>query len=94
MQTDVAFVMQLSDYANVSRWERGERIPDIEKLLMYELLFNVPISELFDRQKSEVAQAMAKRIGSLLSELKTPYPTSIVADRIAYLDSVLTRLTT
>src|SRR5690349_16266076 len=92
-QTDIAFIMKLSDYANISRWEQGYRQPNIEMLLIYHLLFDIPIESLFERQKHELRDFIGKRIGLLLGELKNLSSDAKAASRIAFLDSALTRLT-
>ena len=45
MQQDVAFLLNI-DTGNLARYETGKRSPTPEILLMYHILFGVPISEL------------------------------------------------
>jgi transcriptional regulator with XRE-family HTH domain len=91
-QSDISFIMDLSDVANISRWELGLRSPNVDMLIIYHLLFNIPVETLFARQKQELTEFTRKRIGQLLEALKLIPGDSKVASRVAFLDSVLTRL--
>jgi transcriptional regulator with XRE-family HTH domain len=91
-QNDIAF-MQLSDYANVCRWEKGLRQPSIEAIIIYHLLFGFPIETLFQEQKHELGKNTAERIKSLIAELKLEKSTPKVNGRITFLESALKRLT-
>lgn len=93
-QADLASLMDLSDYSNVSRWEAGLRRPNIEMLLVYHLLFQIPVEELFERQKLELLSPICKRIEMRIQELKAIVPSDDrLAERIAFLEAALKRLT-
>lgn len=70
-QGDLAYVLDLGDYSNVSRWEHGQRQPNIETLLTYHLLFNLPIEMLFERQKNEMVGRVAQRTLELAQSLES-----------------------
>lgn len=91
-QNDVAFLLKLSDYSNVSRYEQGLRKPEIENLLAYHLLFDIPIESLFERQKHELKDTIRKRVEERLKELKTQPSDAKLRARITFLDSTLSRL--
>ena len=91
-QSDIGFLMNLPDYSNISRWEKGHRTPSIEMLLLYHLLFNVPIDALFERQKNGMNEYLINRIELLIKDLKQLEQSPKVDSRIAFLASALTRL--
>jgi transcriptional regulator with XRE-family HTH domain len=91
-QTDIACVMALPDYSSVSRWENGIRKPNIQALLVYHLLFNTKIEDFFIRQKSELVPMLAKKISERIRELQAMDGDSTTPARIAFLQSVFTRL--
>lgn len=93
MQSDIGFLMNQPDYSNISRCEKGQRKPNIEMLLLYHLLFDVPIESLFERQKDALNEDLIIRIELLLKELKQVEQSPKVNSRIAFLASTLTRLT-
>ena len=66
--------------------------PWVEILLMYHLLFNIPIESLFERQKQELKETIGERIKHLIEHLKSGPPDSKVASRIAFIESALNRL--
>ena len=40
-QSDIAYIMALADYLNISHWELGNKTPNVDILLMYHLLFDI-----------------------------------------------------
>ena len=93
-QIDIASILKISDFANVSRWEHGHTKPNVEVLLVYHLLFATPIETLFERQKNELKPIIIPRIRERISHLKTLPSDLKVQSRINFLEGVLTRLTT
>ncbi len=92
-QADVGFIFGLSDYSNISRWEQGHRVPSIEVLLAYHLLFDIPIETLFEREMEAIAKVIIERITVLLEDLKILKGSQKIKARIAFLESALKRLT-
>lgn len=92
-QLDIASVLKVSDYANVSRWENGVKKPNVEVLLSYHLLFGVPVEQLFDRQKEELRSAIIPRINDRIAYLRTLPEDYKTLSRINYLAGTAMRLT-
>ena len=91
-QSDIAFIMALADYSNISHWELGNKTPNAEILLMYHLLFDIPTESLFERQKLELKATIRERIKQLLEQLRSGPSDAKVAQRVAFLESALNRL--
>lgn len=91
-QHDLAFVLSLSDYSNVSRWEAGMRTPNVEVMLTYHLLFQVPVEELFFRQRKEICKAILPRLEERVAYLKSSKSDSKLEARISYLLAAAERL--
>ncbi|MBS1595578.1 MAG: helix-turn-helix transcriptional regulator [Bacteroidetes bacterium] len=91
-QHDLASILQLSDYSNVSRWEAGMRTPNVEVLLTYHLLFQVPVEELFFRQRAEICRVILPRLSARIDHLKTLTMDPKLNGRISYLASAAERL--
>lgn len=92
-QADIASILRLSDYSNISRWEKGQRKPSIELLILYNVLFDIPIEALFERQRDELRGAIGDRLRARVGELRLLKPTRRVESRIAFLTDALERLT-
>jgi transcriptional regulator with XRE-family HTH domain len=92
-QVDIASILKVSDFANVSRWEQGHKTPNVEMLLAYHLIFGVPIESLFERQKHELKEVIVPRIRERISYLKTLNADPKMDSRIRFLSSVVERLT-
>lgn len=91
--SDIGFLLNRPDYSNISRCEKGYRKPNIEMLLLYHLLFNVPIDSLFERQKDDLNEDLIVRLGLLIQRLKQLEQDPMVNSRITFLASALSRLT-
>ena len=46
-QDDIAFLLGTANGAQVSRHERGRRLPSLETALAYEAILGIPVRELF-----------------------------------------------
>ena len=92
-QADIAYLIQLSDYSNISRYEKGQRAPNIELLLVYHHLFATSIESFFEPQSEIVQFSLVERIEHLLNDLKKEDNNSKNAPRIRFLEEVFTRLT-
>lgn len=91
-QGDIAAILQIADFANVSRWEQGLRSPNIDALLSYHLLFDVPVEMLFERHKTEMIPLLIPRIRERLAYLQRSDKESKTEGRIRFLDLALNRL--
>ncbi len=91
-QADVAFLLQLPDYSNISRWEQGQRTPNNEVLLAYYLLFTMPIETFLVLQKDYLAKLLLERIPVLISNLQSMGRSQKIGNRVSYLESVIARL--
>jgi transcriptional regulator with XRE-family HTH domain len=92
-QADLAAVLKLVDQANISRWEIGMHIPGVDVLLVYHLLFEVPIESIFERQRQELVHPVVERIRERIGLLKELEPDPKLQGRIDFLSKALSRLT-
>lgn len=92
MQEDVAFISAMPDFANVSRMENGIREPSLELLLLYHLLFEMPIDTLFGDILNAVKQTVIERIRLRIELLESLPQKPKVIHRISTLRTALTRL--
>jgi len=91
-QSDIAFLMKLPGYTNLSRCEKGQRTPSIEMILIYHILFNTPIEFFFQKQKLFLQEEMLSRIKQLIEDLRPHDKIPKVQRRITFLRSSLTKL--
>lgn len=91
-QADIAYLMGMPGYSNISRCENGQRAASIELLLVYHHLFEASI-ETFYRQHSETtAKKILPRLIQLTEGLKGEKKTPKNLSRIRFLERVITRL--
>lgn len=88
-QADIAFLMKLPDYSNISRYEKGQREPSIEFLLVYHLLFNASVESFFVPQSGMILSDLQHQIELLLSNHRSANATD---PRIKFLEEVLIRI--
>ena len=91
-QTDFAFILNLYDYNTVGLWEKGAHRPQLESLLSYHIVFEMPIDLFFAEQKKAIIETLCKRIPLRINQLKSGNPDHQQQMRIAFLESVLTRI--
>jgi hypothetical protein len=84
--------MNQPDTISICRYDQGERKPPMEMILLYHLLFDVPVHTLFEIQKDNLNEDVIVRIEQLINNLKLREPSQRVNSRIAFLTSVLARL--
>ena len=93
-QEDVAFLMGFPDISNVSRYEKSQRAPSIEFLLVYHHLFNTPIESFFEHHSEGVILELSSKIDDLIFELNKENDSVKNGPRINFLEEALNRLTT
>ena len=91
-QIDIATILKIPDFANISRWEQGQKIPGVEILLAYHLLFDIPVESLFEQQRCKLKKLLIPRIQEHIQYLKTLEHDHKVERRIDSLISILNRL--
>lgn len=90
--SDIAFLADTSDSSALSRYEKGERCPSLPILLLYHLLFDVPIEQLFDLQLHELKKVLVTRITDLIDMIESLDTSAKNIARISFLQHALTRL--
>jgi transcriptional regulator with XRE-family HTH domain len=91
-QNDLAFLFGLSGFAPISRWEQGSRKPDLEHMLYYHLLFNVPVEVFLEKQFKDSKKRLCVRINLLLETMNAEYSSRKMDHRLNFLKETLTRL--
>lgn len=91
-QADIAFLMKLSDYSNISRYEKGQREPSVEFLLVYHHLFNTSVESFFKPHSETIRSCLAERIIVLVTDLKNESDLDN-GTKIKFLKDALIRLT-
>ncbi|MDH7448452.1 helix-turn-helix domain-containing protein [Aquimarina sp. 2201CG14-23] len=90
MQQDVAFLLNI-DTGSLARYENEKRIPTPEILLMYHILFGVPISELLSPLLKRVKKNLISRSTLLHTQAKAKHtPKSIHSS--SYIEAVVNNL--
>lgn len=84
--------MKLPDYSNISRYEKGQRSPSIELLLVYHILFATSVESFFEPQSEIIRPCLRERIETLTNNLKNENEPNNDT-RIKFLEEALIRLT-
>ena len=92
LQSDIAFLLQLEDVSNISRWEQGVRKPKIDVLMIYHLLFDIRIDSLYERQEGKYEDILVERLETLLKLLESSKTSQRTGSRIAFIKEALARL--
>lgn len=89
-QSDIMFLLKLTDCSNISRSEKGQRTPSIELLLVYHFLFATSIESFFEPQSEIILTSLLERIEHLANDLKKEGDANL---RIKFLEQTIIRLT-
>jgi transcriptional regulator with XRE-family HTH domain len=93
MQEDLAFLSELPDSSNISRYEKGQRDPTKEILLLYHHVFNTSIESFFEQESRNIKERLIKRAKDLIVELnKEEQITLKNTSKIKFLEQVIIRL--
>ncbi|MEX2116819.1 MAG: helix-turn-helix transcriptional regulator, partial [Bacteroidota bacterium] len=68
-QDEIAFLLGCQSGSKVSRCERLRRVPNLETALAYEVIFRVPVRELFAGLFEKVERKTIRRVGQLARKL-------------------------
>lgn len=73
-QDEVAYLLGVESGAEVSRHEMFHRVPTLKTALSYEVIFGVPVRELFAGEYEKVEADIQARAKELASRISTPGP--------------------
>ena len=68
-QHELAALLGCKHGSKVSRYERGDRIPGLDTLLAYDLVFQKPLRDLFAGEHDRVRQTVKRRAQTLYRRL-------------------------
>jgi DNA-binding XRE family transcriptional regulator len=92
-QSDVATLMGFQEHTHVCRHEKGKRIPPIEMILSYHIIFDKSVEDLFYGYRKELIHNIQQRVPHLIQELKKLRPSPRLTERIKCLSNIYHRLT-
>lgn len=84
-QDEVAFLLGLSKGNKISRHEHSARVPSIEALLAYEVIFGVPPRDLFAGTFEKVEHLTRERAEALIAKLSAGKLTRVTAKKLQVL---------
>lgn len=88
-QKDISYFLNLKDPSSISRFESGERNVPLEVVLLYHILFSVPIEPHIEKQLEDIKESVKKGIPTLLDEISQSEPSTRNQRRIQHLENIL-----
>lgn len=88
-QGDMVFLMGFTDQSNVSRCEKGEQIPSLRMILMYSIVLNISVEDLFRGHRLRLIESAKERIKARIQELSERTSSKRNRKRILYLQKIL-----
>jgi DNA-binding XRE family transcriptional regulator len=88
-QDEVAFLLGVQTGTRVTRHEGANRTPTMETALGYEVLFDVPLRELFAGEATKVETIIRERLPELIRRVKENGGSD---EKLAFLQSLAGRL--
>ena len=94
MLEDLAFLSELPDSSNISRYEKGQRDPTKEILFMYHHVFDTSIESFFEQESKIIKERLIIRAKELITELSKEQQITLKnTSKIKFLKQVIIRLT-
>lgn len=90
-QTELAFLIGANSSAVISRIEDDKRLPKLAAAVACELIFCVPLSDIFATHRSEIERGLIERAYVLYDELQG-HPASSTKLKLDFLEGILARL--
>ena len=84
-QEEVAFLLGCSSDTEVSRFERNVRLPTLKIALAYEVIFGIPVRELFGGVFEEIEREVLKRAEILTQKLQEAKSDVLTARKLEFL---------
>ena len=88
-QREVAFLLGCHSGAKVSRYERSARVPTLNAILAYEVIFQKPARELFAGLYDRAERQTMRNLRLLVSRLKRRQESPVLTRKIANLRAVV-----
>lgn len=93
IQEDMLSISGLLDVSSISRYEKGQRDPTKEILLVYHHVFDTPIEFFFEPESNVMLPGLIQRLKARIKELeKEDQITLKNTSKIKFLEQVITRL--
>lgn len=94
MQEDMLSISGLQDVSSISRYEKSQREPSKEILLMYHHVFDTPIELFFELESKAMLPSLIERMKERIKELeKEDQITLKNTSKIKFLEQAIIRLT-
>lgn len=88
-QADVAFLLGTKSGAVISRHERFQQLPNLQRLLAYEILFSTPVRTLFEGEQQKAEKRLKCRIRLLIQKLCGSGKSRLTLQKIRILETLL-----
>jgi len=91
-QQDIADLIGTMDAVQISKYELADIHPQIELLLLYLILFQLPVDHFFSQYNNTLITRLRLRIPNIIDELNCLEQTTIVQQKIGSLKHILATL--
>jgi DNA-binding XRE family transcriptional regulator len=92
-QEEIAFLCGAMSGTSFTRHESAERLPVLRTALMYELIFRVPVRDIYEGVVDEARHVVRARAAALCASLERKPKTRARDHKIAHLKGVIEDLT-
>lgn len=90
-QDDVAFLLGLESGANVSRHETGARVPELERVLAYAVLYQTQVEVLYPEECRQVEADISSRAPELAERVEKEAPSPLRERKLSVLRDLAAR---
>jgi transcriptional regulator with XRE-family HTH domain len=88
-QAELAFLLGCTHRSKVSRYERGVRMPALQTLIGFEVLFRAPVAKLFAGTYAKLREETQNRARRLSKQLDAKPSTRAISEKLDALDDII-----
>lgn len=92
-QDDVMYLLGITNKSLLSRYENGERYPHIYHLVIFYLIYNKEVEELYEPLINAIQKDVTGRLKTLIEQKEKKGGSAKIKRRKEYLKNILSRLT-
>lgn len=88
---DMAYLLDM-DFSNLSKYEKGKKLPPTRVILAYHIVTKTPLKKLFRYRILGILDTVSSKATSLISQLEEEASTPKLKERIGHLYEVLNNI--
>ena len=91
-QSEMQHIADIGNRMSLSRYENGDRPPNLETALIYYLVLDIPLNKLFPQIYEKLAEQIREKAQSLLESVEQMKEDYTTKNKIDFLNELISRI--